>query len=366
MDQLLQRMEQSDQDGAWEMAGEELAKGRGAWEIHLSLFPLVQRVMNPPFINPHLPKMYGIIREFIPCLEADDLPPLLRLEINEYTRRPKSALLAKPALHPHPVSFSEIETAIREGERERTAALMQAFLDQQGIAELARCLLLLGSGYLDHSLGHSISCTAFFLLEMIERRAQDPWPALGALAEYFCRGQFHTTPAIPAKAVIAPLAELDRHLIRATSGYGIVNLHHTITRYTIERVRHLLNEPEYAHMIACWIDFLGAKEEEALPVDTSAETATDYASFYRCFSNRKEQPVLSALAGLIPSAEGRLRLGRYLIKGVCDQYQGDYNPHFLTGLGAVLWVVESCKDRPAIAMNALRQYLNYFFNSEQH
>jgi hypothetical protein len=29
-----------------------------AWQIHLSLFAVVQRVLNPPYINPHLPKMY--------------------------------------------------------------------------------------------------------------------------------------------------------------------------------------------------------------------------------------------------------------------------------------------------------------------
>lgn len=360
MDRLLQRMEQSDQEEAWKLVRDEISKPGRAWEIHLSMFPLVQRVMNPPFINPHLPKMYGIIREFLPCLEEDDLPALVRLEINEYTRRPKSALLARPPRHPQSVSFSEIETAIREGERKKAAALMQAFLEQQGKAELARRLLLLGSGYLDHSLGHSVSCTAFILLEMIERRDQDPWPALGTLAEYFCGGQFHTTPGIRTTAAITSQAELDRHLLRATSGYGIVNLHHTITRYAVERMRHLLSETEYAHMIACWIDFLGSKEETP-PMETSAEAAADYASFYRCFSKREEQPVLSALAGLIQSPEGRLRLGRYLIKGVCDQYQGNYNPHFMTGLGTALWVVDRYRDRPSIAMNALHQYLNYFF-----
>jgi hypothetical protein len=364
MEQLQQMMEQSDQEGALELVRDEMAKEGRAWEIHLSLFPLVQRVTNPPFTNPHLPKMHGIIREFLSFLEADDLPALVRLEISEYTRRPKSALLAKPSCQPQIVSFSEIETAIREENREMAAALMQAFLVQQGNAELARRLLLLGSGYLDRSLGHSISCTAFILLEMIERRDQDPWPTLSALAECFCSGHFHTTPEIRTTADITTQEELDRHLLRATSGDGIVNLHHTITRYAVERVRHLLSETEYAHIIACWIDFLGSKEEAAPSTDTfAAEAAADYASFYQCFAKREEQPVLSALAGLIPSPEGRLRLGRYLIKGVCDQYQGDYNPHFLTGLGAALWVVDSYRDRPSIVMNALRQYLNYFQTS---
>ena len=361
MDRLLRRIEQSDQEGVWEeLAREEMAKEGRAWEIHLSLFPLVQRVENPPFINPHLPKMYGIIREFSPCLTVDDLPDLVRLEINEYTRRPKSALPAKPSRKPRSVSFAEIETAIGEGERESGAALMQAFMEQQGKEELARRMLLLGSGYLDRSLGHSISCTAFILLEMIERSDQDPWPVLGTLAEYFCRGKYRTTPEIRTTTEIIPEAELDRHLLRATSGNGIINLHHTITRYAIERVRHLLSEMEYAHLIASWIDFLGSKEE-APPLYTAGDATAGYADFYECFSKREEQPLLSVLSGLIPSPDARARLGRYLIKGVCDQYQGNYNPHFLTGLGSALWVVECFPDRPAIAMNALRQYLNYFF-----
>jgi hypothetical protein len=305
--------------------------------------------------------MHGIIREFLPCLAADDLPALVRLEINEYTRRPKLTLLAKPSSWPQSVSFPEIETAIRHEDRERSAALMQAFLEQQGKTEFARRMLLLGSGYLDSSLGHSISCTAFILLEMIERQDQDPWPVLSTMANYFCRGHFHTTPEIRTTDTISQ-AELDRHLLRATSGNGIVNLHHTITLYAIERVCHLLNDTEYAHMISCWIDFLGSKEV-VLPTATTAETPVDYASFYRCFSKCEEQPVLATLAELIPASEGRLRLGCYLIKGVCDQYQGNYNPHFLTGLGAALWVMNHYWDRPPVAMNALGQYLNYFFTA---
>lgn len=362
MKQLLQGMEQSDQAGTAELLRAELAKSERAWEIHLVLFPLVQRVENPPFINPHLPKMYRIIREFRPYLAADDLPPLLRLEVNEYTRLPKSVLLTKPARLAPTVTFAAIESAIRAEETEKVAALLRAFLEQQGKAELARRLLLLGSGYLRPSLGHSLSCTTFILLEMIERDDQDPWPTLSTLAEYFCRGHFHTTPEIHSKADI-PAAELDQQLLRATSGDGIVNLHHTITRYAIERMRPLLSAPEYAHMLSCWIDFLGDKEATPFTAPAVAPVPADYASFYHSFAQRLTPPVLSSLAGLIPTPEGQLRLGRYLIKGICEQYQGSYNPHFLTGLGSALWVVDHYRDRPALASNGLRQYLNYFFTS---
>ena len=362
MEQLLQRMEQADQAGAGEQLKAELDKGERPWEIHLALFPLVQRVENPPFINPHLPKMYRIIREFLPCLETDDLPPLLQLEINEYTRLPKSAPLTKPTRLPPAVAFAAIESAIRTKEREKTAALLLAFLEQQGHAELARRLLLLGSGYLNPTLGHSLSCTTFILLEMSERRDQDPWPTLSTVADYFCRGHFHTTPELHTAAIPAP-AELDRQLLRATSGDGIVNLHHTITRYAIERMRPLLSDAEYAHMLSCWIDFLGTKEATPFTAPAAAPAPADYASFYRSFAQRQTKPVLAALAGLIPAPEGRRQLGRDLIKGVCDQYQGSYNPHFLTGLGSALWVVDHYRDRPTLALNGLRQYLNYFFTS---
>jgi hypothetical protein len=362
MDQLLQRMEQADQGGAGELVTAELAKGGAAWEIHLALFPLVQRVENPPFINPHLPKMYRIIREFRPYLETDDLPPLLQLEVNEYTRRPKSTLLTKPAHLAPTVTFAAIENAIRAAETEKVAALLLAFLEQQGKAELARRLLLLGSGYLHPSLGHSLSCTTFILLEMSERDDQDPWPTLITLAEYFCRGHFHTTPELRPTALPAP-AELERQLLRASSGDGIVNLHHTITRYAVERMRPLLSEAEYAHMLSCWIDFLADKEAIPFTAPAAAATPADYASFCHSFAQRQTLPLLAALAGLLPAPEGRRQLGRYLIKGVCDQYQGSYNPHFLTGLGSALWVVDHYRDRPALALNGLRQYLNYFFTS---
>jgi hypothetical protein len=59
--------------------------------------------------------------------------------------------------------------------------------------------------------------------------------------------------------------------------------------------------------------------------------------------------------------EGRKRMGRFLVKGVCDQYRGDYNPHYLTGLGSALWMVDRYHDQPQIVANALFQYLDFFF-----
>ncbi|MBI2850940.1 MAG: hypothetical protein HYX80_07885 [Chloroflexi bacterium] len=192
--QLLKQMRESDVAGVTALIDKEITRGDQARSIHLALFPLAQRVLNPPFINPHLPKMYRIYREFLPYLAEDDIPALVRLEITEYTKRPKLDELPKGVRRDSPVAFPEIGAAIRGGNRAEVAVLLDTFREQQGAAALARNLLLLGNGYLENSLGHSLSCTAFILLEMMERTDQDPWPALATLADYFCKGQFHTMP----------------------------------------------------------------------------------------------------------------------------------------------------------------------------
>ena len=363
LDPLPQKLEESDAAAAAQLVRDEIGKKGNAWKIHLSLFSLAQRVLNPPFINPHLPKMHSICREFHPYLREEEIPALVMLEISEYARRPKLEKIPRSPLN-SPVSFMDLESAIRQGDRDKAAALLYAFQEQKGREELARRLLLLGSGYLGQSLGHSVSCTAFIFLEMMERTDQDPWPTLSTLADYFCKGQFHTAPDLRKAAALPPEGTQDQQLLRAASGQGIVNLHHTITRYAVERVRHLLSQAEYYHMIACWVDFMGAKRAETVsPVPSEGSELKDYAHFYQYFSKREEKPVLASLAKMIPSEEGRRQIGRYLIRGICDLYQGNYDPHYLNGLGSALWVVNHYWNQPSIAINALAQYVNYFFSN---
>ncbi len=365
MVELLQAVEDSSPARALEILEEEMARGGEAWEIHLGLFPAVQRVLNPPFINPHLPKMYRICREFIPYLDKDEVPALVRLEVNEYAQRPKLEELPKAGLSGTALSFEDIEAAIGEGDWPKTSALMASFHSRQGGEEFARRLLLLGSGYLDDSLGHSISCTAFILLEMLERDDQDLWPALAALADYFCKGRFHTTPELFRKPALSSKETLNAQLLRATSGRGIVNLHHPITLYAMERVRHLFDEAQYNHLIEAWLNFMGDKVTERVEMEgPREEPPSDYLSFYERFSEMEAKPIVEWVGGMVGSQEGRHRLESYLVKGVCDLYQGLYNPHNLTGLGSVLWVMENWWEQREVALHALFQYLDYFFNEK--
>ena len=361
---LLQALETSDVVRASELFRQEISRGHDLWEIHLSLFPVVMRVLNPPFINAHLPKMYSIYRDLTPYLKREEIPALIRLEINEYARRPLLEKLHRANPLTSSVSFSDIESAIRQQDWEKTTTLMATFYKQKGGEELSRRFLLLGSGYLGDSLGHSVSVSAFILLEMMEQKDQDPWPVLSTLSYFFCQAKFHTTPPLQRPAEDIRGRTYDHYMMRATSGQGIINLHHSITRYAIERASRLFTEDEYHHMISSWTAFMGNKKEEGMVFeDAGVEPVTDYDQFLEIFSKEDAKSTVAALRGMIPSKEGRRQLGRFLLRGLCNQYQGRYDPHFLTGLGSALWVVERYWNQSPIALNGLFQYLDFYFEN---
>ena len=360
---LLDAIEASDVARASDLLAENIKEGIDPWEIHLSLFPVAQCVLNPPFINPHLPKMYRVCREVYPYLSQDRTATLISLEVSEYARRPKLEKIRKGNALTSPVTFEDIETAIKENDPGKASVLMATFLEQKGGVEFSRRLLLLGSGYLNNSLGHSVSCTAFILLEMLERTDQDSWPALSVLASYFCKGRFDTTPVLRAPASAPTKDVLDLNLLRATSGRGIVNLHHTITRYAIERSRKLLTPEDYSHMVNAWIQFLGDKKEEPVTLkEDEAVPVEDYDRFYETFSKLRAAPVTASLQRMTTSGEGRHKLARFLIQGLCDQYQGSYDPHDVTGLGSTLWLLDHYWRDTPIATNGLYQYLDFLFS----
>lgn len=330
-----------------------------AWNVHLTLFPAAQRILNPPFINPHLPKMYGVLRDLLPYLMPEDIPGLLYMEAVEYARQTKLNELPKRSPWSKRISFADIEGLIKKNDHYEAATAMGTFCEQEGAKELARRLLLLGSGYLTESLGHSVSCTAFILLEMLQRPGEDSWPTLALLADYFCKGHFDTTPRLRKQR--SPEGGLsDAHFLQSTTGSSFTDIHHTITLYAIERSRHLLAREEYDHLLECWLAFMGKKSEHLVSVDAKHGAAANYTTFFNLFSRLETG---QALAAAVPMAtfDGRRQLGRFLVRALCDLYQGDYNPHFITGLGASLWIIAGHWNKPHIATNVLHQYLDFFF-----
>ena len=340
-----------------------LKSGIDPWTIHEALFPLVQRVLNPPFINPHLPKMYGINRELVTHLPSEDIPILVHLEVEEYTRREKSPHVSKPIIIPEVDTFGRIEKAIAKRSVDSTAMALFSFLKNKGSEELAKHLLLLGSGYLDQSLGHSLSCTAFMLLEMNVHKEEDPWPVMVALAHYFCRGNFHRRPDMQYSAISDYPEVFLIDTKRAVSGTGIVALHHTITLYAIARCRHLYDHLEHDHLLTMWSAMLGQKKEELYPVNEfPSNPLTDYPHFYQLFLQSDPIQILPVAKKALDSSNERKRLATYLLRAVLQSYNGQYNPHYLTGLGSTLWIIEQFHQYPEIVLNGLNQYLDFFFS----
>jgi hypothetical protein len=73
--------------------------------------------------------------------------------------------------------------------------------------------------------------------------------------------------------------------------------------------------------------------------------------------------VLAWIREAVLSPQGRTETGRFLIKGLCDRYSWDYNPHYLTGLGSALWVAGRWWKEAPIVVNAFYQYVDFLFKS---
>jgi hypothetical protein len=240
---------------------------------------------------------------------------------------------------------------------------MAVFHGQKGGNMLIRRLLLMGSGYLDKTLGHSISCTAFILLEMMARNDQNPLPAIATLADYYCKGRFHELSELKKIDAVITGNTLKNYLWKATSRKGIVNLHHTITFYALKQVCPFLNKNEYEQIFSACVAFMGEKEQDPITFGKPpAILPNEYTAFDKVFSSLDAKAVVGSIQELIPVTKGRQQLGHFLIRAVCEKIIGDYNPHYLTGLGSALWVVNNFWNEPPLAMNALYQYLDYFFD----
>jgi len=152
-------------------------------------------------------------------------------------------------------------------------------------------------------------------------------------------------------------------LLRAVSGSSIVDLHNTITLYAIENMRHLLAPKEYGHMLASWIEYVGDKSVELFPIDRKSDVPENYGQFYQIFSGVDAGRTVNHLAGLLDTDLKRRQMGQFLIKALCQHYNGEYNPHFINGLGASLWLVGRYWNQPNIALTGLHQYISFLYDA---
>ena len=361
MNILEQLIKQGNVVGALDVLQKRLKSSDNPQTIHDELYPVAQTVLNPPFINPHIPKMHRICRELYNYLKPDEAGELLRVEVSEYARREKFKAPIKYGEFP-PHTQGDLREAIMKRDRDEVANILAATGSCEGKVELSHRLLRLGSGYLDSSLGHSVSCTAFILLEYSERKREDEWPTYSVIADYFCKGEYSEEPV--DMSVPDPNRIVEDNMLRAVSGTGIGALHDAITIYAIEMAKPITGDSIHSHLVGSWFNFLGDKKAEPFIGDSkpSGGETLDYSKFYELYSGREAEKLVSYASKMIVDLDDRRKLCHFLVKGLCDSYRGSYNPHFLTGLGMVLWVINRHWETPRIPETALYQYLDYLFS----
>ena len=116
-------------------------------------------------------------------------------------------------------------------------------------------------------------------------------------------------------------------------------------------------------MLTMWLHMMDNKRKKLRPVEEfTAVVLPGYPGFYSVFSQYDPEQVLNMVKGALGKEADRSRLGYYLIKAVLQCYNGQYDPHYLTGLGSALWILNTFHDHPDIVMNGLLQYLDFFFS----
>jgi len=112
-----------------------------------------------------------------------------------------------------PCHFKDIETAIKEIDLEKVSILMASFLEQKGGWNLPSSIAS-RKRHFEQLFGPLGFLHSIILLEMLERTDQDSWPALLALASYFCKGRFDTTPVLRTPASTPTKDVLNHNLLR--------------------------------------------------------------------------------------------------------------------------------------------------------
>ena len=112
-----------------------------------------------------------------------------------------------------------------------------------------------------------------------------------------------------------------------------------------------------------WNKMLGDKIEDLISVqDVASLSLPDYFTFYRSFLESDPIKILDVVKKSLVSEDERNRLAHFLIKAVLQCYNGNYNPHYLTGLGSALWTMNRFYDHPDLVLTCLNQYLDFFYS----
>jgi hypothetical protein len=200
---------------------------------------------------------------------------------------------------------------------------MLAFREQQG-AELARSCSF-WAAVPGVNPWPSVSCTAFILLEMMQRSDQDPWPALATLSDYFCRAdsrhpRLRTAPTSPSREFLGkPDAGGKRARDRQPAPHDHPVFDGTSGLFLPSRNFHT----QLPAGSSSW-----EKKGRKHPKRISLRVRLPITRISTAISPGGKKTLLNYLEGMISSEEGRRLLGKYLGQRVSGSLPGNYDPHY--------------------------------------
>jgi hypothetical protein len=201
---------------------------------------------------------------------------------------------------------------------------------------LARALLLRGSRNIPDTLGHSVSCFYPIVEDLVLKNHPLRATAIFTYIMYLAR--FSGDEGRVSRGREEPYTELNlNNLLRlASSGNGIVNLHHTITFYIVSSWDAASCRPGDRSMmwvLADWLRGEAVDKERENSVCSYRRMSTlpdTYRSFNNAFHINELNEAMPVLIGLLERQ--RDRAIDWIFRYYASRCNGLWNPHYFTGL----------------------------------
>jgi len=229
--------------------------------------------------------------------------------------------------------------------------------------KLKAFLINLGMEKITDSLGHSVSCFFPVMRDITNHHKDAAATSVLSYVMYLCRYSYQSKFNNNQSRRKPDQDALETLGLKATSGTGIVNLHHMITYYTF----FMLGDSSFYGELPPYSileRFFGGKKVdnqrlELAEVNKKPQIAEDYQQFKDNFSLAGFKDNLSFLFKNLDD-NYKVTLS-YLHRLFAEYYNPGWNPHYYTGLYCALGLYQSDKVKDEkIKKMAVIQAVEYF------
>ncbi|RAK11731.1 hypothetical protein C8C77_10141 [Halanaerobium saccharolyticum] len=264
-------------------------------------------------------------------------------------------------------TYSKLGEEINNGNSHNAFYYALGILEHQP-EQLKEYLINLGMERIPDSLGHSVSCFFPVMRDLVNHHKDVSATGVLSYIMYLCRysyqGKYNSDQQKRQKPSQEELEELG---LKATSGSGIVNLHHMITNYTffmLEDSSFYQQLPPYSILE----NYFGSKKIEQKRLELAennqekTQIAENYQQFKDNFSLKSYQKELDFL--FYNLAENYKETVSHLHQLFAEYYNPHWNPHYYTGLYCALGLYKSEKIKnDKVKKMAVIQAVEYFANN---